>query len=520
VSSPITRSVHDVRAEIGRYLRARVPLILLLSVEEQRVLQLLEQVRAERDPSADMITWDLSAGFASLSGRSLTEAARPNDALDKIDTLVKAEPRRRDLYVLKDFHVFWDRDPQVRRNLRNLAQRLVLSGSSVIITAGSAAPPEDLRDDTVVVDLPLPDAETLAAELDRLLAPGTATAPPPEQRTRLARAAVGLTASQARRAFATALVGQGRRSDHALDAMLAEKAVLAEKKRAIRQDEALEYFPVAETPDDVGGMRALKSWLTLRERAFSQEAGEFGLPAPKGLALIGIPGTGKSLTAKMIGGMWRLPLLRLDIGALFGSLLGESEERMRRALRLAEALAPCVLWIDELDKTLTGHGEGGGVTQRMLGSLLTWMQEKSTAVFVVATANDVASIPPEVLRRGRFDEVFFLDLPTMDERREILAVHLRRRRRDPAAFDLPQLARVGEGFVGAELEQAIIDALYHAFAEHRDLRTADIAEAMARTVPLNTSHAEAIAHLRGWLRDGRARSASAASPTHVPPEWL
>jgi SpoVK/Ycf46/Vps4 family AAA+-type ATPase len=285
-------------------------------------------------------------------------------------------------------------------------------------------------------------------------------------------------------------------------------AVLAEKKAVIRESQALEFYAADETPDDVGGLDALKKWLTLRERAFGSEAAEYGLPAPKGLALIGIPGTGKSLTAKMIGGLWRLPLLRLDVGALFGSLVGESEERARRALKLAETVAPCVLWIDELEKAFGAGDIDGGTSRRVFGTVLTWMQEKTAPVFVVATANDVTALPPETLRRGRFDEIFFLDLPTEPERREIIAVHLRKRRRDPSAFDVRRLAMECDGYTGAELEQAIIDAMYQAFADERDIRTEDVIAAIARTVPLSKSQREVIERLRSWLRDGRAQSAS------------
>jgi SpoVK/Ycf46/Vps4 family AAA+-type ATPase len=281
----------------------------------------------------------------------------------------------------------------------------------------------------------------------------------------------------------------------------------------IAESQALEFYPVQESPDDVGGLDALKKWLGLRERAFSDEAAAYGLPAPKGLALIGIPGTGKSLTAKMIGGLWRLPLLRLDAGALFGSLVGESEERARNALRLAETVAPCVLWIDELEKGFASGDLDGGTSRRVLATILTWMQEKTAPVFVVATANDVTALPPEVMRRGRFDEIFFLDLPTEAERREIITVHLRKRRRDPALFNVFQLAKECDGYTGAELEQAIIDAMYQAFAEERDIRTEDIIAAIARTVPLSKSQREVIERLRSWLRDGRAQSASFAAAT-------
>lgn len=212
----------------------------------------------------------------------------------------------------------------------------------------------------------------------------------------------------------------------------------------------------------------------------------------------------------MIGGQWRMPLLRLDVGALFGSLVGESEERVRRALQLAATVSPCVLWIDELEKGFSSGDLDGGTSQRVFGTILTWLQEKTDPVFVVATANDVTALPPETLRKGRFDEVFFLDLPTEQERREIISVHLRKRRRDPGAFDVHHLAQISDGHTGAELEQAIVDAMHQAFAQQRDLRTADITAVVRRSVPLSRSQREVIGRLRAWLRDGRAQSASFA----------
>ena len=225
--------------------------------------------------------------------------------------------------------------------------------------------------------------------------------------------------------------------------------------------------------------------------------------------MIGIPGTGKSLTAKMIASQWRLPLLRLDVGAVFGSLVGESEEKIRQALRLAELVAPCVMWIDEIEKSLASGGLDGGTSQRVFSTILTWMQEKDKPVFVVATANDVSALPPELLRRGRFDEIFFLDLPTSEEREQIINVHLRKRKRNPANFAVDEIVAHSEGFVGAEIEQAIIDALYLAFDEEgREVGTADILSSLSKLVPLSKSQHERIAALRSWLVDGRARSAS------------
>lgn len=492
--------------EIRLNLRSRVALIVLVTVEEQRAIQLLDEIRFDRDPQSDMVVWDVAARFSSKSKRQIPDAADPVNALDKIKALALKEPGRRDLYVLKDFHEFWGKDPRVRRSLRNLAQQLVYTGSSLVVTTPSRSVPEELRDDAVLVELPLPTEEALRTEVDGLIdrTAGLKNRLTPQGRSRLAQAALGLTAAQAKRAFAKAIVRDDVLDDRDID------AVVAEKKAVIRESRALEFHTAEETPDDVGGLESLKSWLSLRERAFGAEAAAFGLPAPRGLALIGIPGTGKSLTAKMIGGLWRLPMLRLDVGAVFGSLVGESEERVRRALQLAETVAPCVLWIDELEKGFAGGDLDGGTSQRVFGTILTWMQEKTAPVFVVATANDVTSLPVETLRRGRFDEIFFLDLPTEPERREIIGVHLRKRRRDPGQFNIYHLAQISDGYTGAELEQAIIDAMYRAFAEERDIRTEDITGAVLRTVPLSRSQREVIERLRAWLRDGRAQSASFA----------
>jgi SpoVK/Ycf46/Vps4 family AAA+-type ATPase len=497
-------TVHD---EIRLYLRARVALIVLVTIEEQRALEVLDRVRRDRDPSSDLISWDVADGMQSAAGRQLPKAVTPPEALAKIRELATREPQRRDLYVLKDFHAFWERDPTVRRRLRNLAHQLVYTGSSLIVTTPVRTVPLELGDDAVVVEMPLPEADALRDELDHLIdsTKGVKSLLTPAGRSRLAQAALGLTAAQARRAFAKAIVRDEVLDDRDI------AAVLAEKKAVIRESEALEFYSAEESPEDLGGLDVLKEWLRLRERAFSDAAREFRLPAPKGIALIGIPGTGKSLTAKMIGGLWRLPLLRLDVGALFGSLVGESEERVRRALRLAETVSPCVLWIDEVEKALAAGGHDGGTSQRVFGTILTWMQEKTAPVFVVATANDVSALPPETLRRGRFDEVFFLDLPTEEERREIITVHLRKRGRKPELFDVHRLAGVCDGFVGAELEQVIVDAMYEAFSDdERDVTTDDVVRAAGRTVPLSKSQREVIEDLRGWLRDGRAQSASFA----------
>ncbi len=478
------------------YLRARFTLMVLVSPEEERVLQTIK-CACDR-MGRPCLMWDVAEGFHLLTGScSVPSAADPKSALEQVDKLDGDV-----LVILKDFHECWD-NAVIKRKLRSVAQKLKFTRKSILITAPSAKIPPELKDETVIIDFPLPNVAELSAVLDRLTqTPGLKLQLTALGREKLLQAAIGLSASQAQRTLAKAIVRDGKLDDTDIE------LVTQEKKQIIRESEALEFYSITETLDDVGGLGVLKEWLRLRERAFTQEARDYGLPAPKGIALIGIPGTGKSLTAKMIGGLWRLPLLRLDAGSLFGSLVGESEERTRRALRIAETVAPCIVWIDEIEKTLACGGNDSGTSTRVFGTVLTWMQEKTAPCFVVATANDIQAIPPELLRKGRFDEVFFLDLPTLEERQEIFTVHLRKRNRIPQDFDCQRCAKASEGYVGAEIEQSIIEAMYLAFNEHREFNTDDILLALSRQVPLSVSQSESITMLRDWLKEGRAQSAS------------
>ncbi len=487
--------------QLDSYLRARFPLILVVTQEEERFLQLLKSLCERSQRTA--LAWDLAEGFRYITSTT----AAPPDARDPVTALAQVEALQQNnaVFVLKDFHESWG-NPQVKRKLRSVCQRARLGNKSVIVTAPISKVPDELRDETVLLELPLPKTEELEDVLTvEIRKPGVKVNLTPLGREKLVQAALGLTVAQAQRVISKAIVRSGTIDDRDID------LVTEEKKQIIRESEALEFYAVTETPDDVGGLGVLKEWLRLRERAFSKEARDYGLPTPKGIALIGIPGTGKSLTAKMIGGLWHLPLLRLDVGALYGSLVGESEERTRRALNLAETVAPCILWIDELEKSLSHGGADSGTSTRVFGSVLTWMQEKKATVFVVATANDIYALPPELLRKGRFDEIFFLDLPAAEERREIFTVHLIKRRRIPEDYNLEALVDASEGYVGSEIEQAIIDAMYLGFDDgQREFTTDDIVKSLHRQVPLSVSQRENIAALRAWLREGRARSASYA----------
>jgi len=485
--------------QLDIYLRARFTLLVLVTLEEERAIQTIKTIC--QSTQRVCLSWDTADGFLWQCGGSGNPPAG-RDPLTALDAIEKSDPNTSTVFILKDFHEAWT-NPQIKRKLRSASQRLKASKKSIIVTAHTSKIPEELKDDTVIVELPLPDAEDIEEVLNRLIRSGVRVNLTRLGREKLIQAALGLTTSQAQRVYSKAIARYGALDDRDID------LVTEEKKQIIRESEALEFFAVTETMDDVGGLGILKDWLSLREKAFTQQAREYGLPAPKGIALIGIPGTGKSLTAKMIGGLWRLPLLRLDVGSLFGSLVGESEERTRRALHLAETVAPCIVWIDEMEKALAHGGLDSGTSTRVFGSILTWMQEKSAPCFVVATANDISSLPPELLRRGRFDEIFFLDLPTEQERREILTVHLRKRRRIPNDFDIIALAQASEGYVGAEIEQALIDAMYIGFNDNqREFTTDDILTALKRQVPLSISQRERIAALRNWLREGRALSAS------------
>ncbi|MGA9203902.1 MAG: AAA family ATPase [Methanoregula sp.] len=490
----------DFSRRLNVSLRARVTLIVVITPEEERVVSQIREVCERWDPPRQCIAWDSVDGFSIIVGNKdfLNQSRDPLTALDDI-----AKTGEDAVIILKDFHEYWN-NPQVKRRIRNSSQAFRYNRRTIVIVTPTPKVPDEIRDEAVIVHFPPPTAAELSADLDNLLTTsGISCSLSPAGREKIIQAAIGMTLNQARRAFSKAIVTHGTLDDRDID------AIIADKKDILRASDALEFYSYTEAPENVGGLAVLKDWLSLRERAFTQDARDFGLPAPKGIALIGIPGTGKSLTAKMIADLWHLPLLRLDVGALFGSLVGESEERTRRALSLAETISPCILWVDEIEKAFAFGSGDAGTSQRVFAHLLTWMQDKTSPCFVVATANNIAALPPELLRKGRFDEIFFLDLPTIEERREIFTVHLKKRKCIPAEFDLDTLAQKSEGYVGAEIEQTIIDAMYRAFSENmRRVTTTDILFCMKTQVPLSVSQRETVATLRAWLAEGRAQSAS------------
>ena len=331
----------------------------------------------------------------------------------------------------------------------------------------------------------------------------------PEAREQLLKAALGLTLTEAENVFAKIMISGGRLTDADIH------AVYAEKKQIIRKSGLLEYYEPEVGFEHVGGLDLLKAWLRTRALAFTERAREYGLPNPRGVFMLGVQGCGKSLCAKAVSALWRMPLLRLDVGRMFGSLIGSSEENMRNALRVAESVAPAVLWLDEIEKALAGASSSGmtdgGTTSRVFGTFLTWLSEKTSPVFVIATANNIQALPPELMRKGRFDEIFFVDLPNDEERREIFRIHLVRRKRDPKAYNLDALSEATVGFSGAEIEEAVVSAMYDAFAENVEVTGEHIVRAVRDTVPLSRTMERQLDRLREWA-DGRARMASPHSP--------
>jgi len=496
--------------ELNILTRAKYPILYIVSWEERRIEDMLRQVAIDRRKK--LYGWTLTDGIAPLDlvqANSVDPSTR--DPLNALDFVAMSQEAA--IFVLKDFHPYLDNvrggpdHPVILRRLRDITNQLKESRKTLIILSPILRIPTDLEKDVTVLDYSLPTLDELEHSLDRVIRSareiaGVQLKMSDDERERVLNAARGLTCIEAENVFAKSLV---------MDRKLDLGIIIAEKEQLIRRSQILEYYESVEGFANVGGMNLAKHWLRKRGMAFTEKARRFGLPEPKGLLLLGVQGAGKSLLAKAVASQWQLPLLRLDLGRVFSELVGSSEQNIRNALRLAESVSPCVLWLDEIEKGLAGATGSGssdaGTSARVFGSFLTWMQEKTSPVFVIGTANDISALPPEILRKGRFDEIFFVDLPQPQERREIFAIHLARRGRDPLEFDLNQLALVSEGFSGAEIEQLIIDGLYDAFENDRELTDQDLLGNLEHTVPLSRTMESKITALRQWARK-HARPAS------------
>ncbi|MFD1955142.1 AAA family ATPase [Paenibacillus thailandensis] len=497
---------------LANLLKARFPYLYIQTWEEDRVLSLIRSVAQDAElikTPREVLIWRITTGILDGNGQSKGDYKQPLKALEFIEKYDKPC-----VVVLQDFHVYLGGqgrlpDFQVIRKLRDMLSHIKQSAYpiNVIFTSPFMILPEDLQKDITIVDFDLPTFDEIMAVLDEMISINEQSGRiqillTGEEKERLAKAALGLTLSEAENAFARAMVEDGK-----LDIADVE-VILEEKEQIIKKTGILEFVRSDLRLEDVGGLENLKRWLTKRNKSWLDSARKYGLPAPKGVLITGVPGCGKSLISKSISSMWQLPLLRLDMGKIFSGIVGSSEENMRKAIKTAEAISPSILWIDEIEKGFSGIGSNGdsGTSSRIFGQFLTWMQEKTSPVFVIATANNISSLPPELMRKGRFDEIFFVDLPTKRERKEILRVHCNKRLKDHEVVGefqltddvLDHLASICEGFVGAEIEQLVIDALFEAYAENRPVRLEDFEKAITNTVPLSVTQAEQIRAIRHW----------------------
>ena len=506
-----------MKEELNILVQAQYPLIYLVTSEEERAEQAISSL-VQAKPSRRIFVWTMTHGIVEHGQpRNVTQhnTVAPEAAIEWV--VRQKEPG---LYVFKDLHPFLD-SPGVTRWLRDAIASFKDAQKTIILMSPVQTVPIELEKEVVVVDYALPSLEelnqVLTHQLDQIQREQRERArlgrPDPtristEAREKLLKATLGLTRDEAEKVYRKAYVMSGRLTETEVD------IVLTEKKQLIRRNGILEYIEEDETLDAVGGLEELKHWLRQRSNAFTERAREYGLPQPKGMLILGVPGCGKSLIAKTTSRLWGLPLLRLDMGRVYdGSMVGRSEANLRNALKTAESISPAILFIDEIDKAFAGSAgsadSDGGTSSRIFGSFLTWMQEKSSPVFVMATANRVERLPGEFLRKGRFDEIFFVDLPNNEERKEIFKIHLSKRRRDISRFDLDQLVKVCEGFSGAEIEQALVAAMYEAFAQDREFTQLDIIAAIRATMPLSKTMSEQVTALRDWAGQ-RARPAASS----------
>ena len=500
--------------ELRSLLAAQVPLLHLVTYEEERVFETLMSLRGDGIENLGITSWDIADGFTNHR-KGAHEFPSKDCTTDSILMHVAEKIPENHILVLKDFHHSWlAKRGYITRKLRNLIPRL-RAGRRCLVMLTPPLPseqglPRELKHEAVSLDVPMPDYagigglfDDFSRRLDRSLLPR------PELRHKLVESALGLSTPQARLAFMRTYSALGRFDERAV------AHITAAKQQTIREVGALEFWPPSAQEGDVGGLDLLKSWLKLRELGFSPLARSSNLPYPKSVALIGIPGTGKSLTAKMTANLWKLPLLRLDVGAIYSSLLGEAEANMRRSIQLAETVSPCILWVDEMEKAFAGAGEsnGNGARQSVFGTFLIWMRECNKPVFVVTTANDISGLPAEFL--NGFDATFFLDLPNPLERRAIFTIHLKRARVDfpERKYRMVELVEASKGMVGREIARAVVEAQFTAFADgNREIEQEDIIQSLKATVPLSRSHEAVVENLRRWKTEGRARPASSDEP--------
>lgn len=482
-----------LKNELMLRIKSDYPYLYLISYEDERTI---EAVRAMgKELGREVFVWSSASGLFSATKPApyLRQPQLLSQGLEDAERYAGAA-----LFVILDAHNHLD-SPEIIRILRNFADNFVQKNKTLLFIGTQEKIPNDLSRGIPSFYFPLPDAAELTSSLAKISKNSS------EHHAALVQAGIGLTLREANRAFKRAHADNNGASKDGIHWVVTEKA------RLVKKSTALTFLSPETHLSDVGGLEILKQWLVQRGKAFSPKAKEFGLSMPKGILLLGVQGCGKSLCCKMVSAEWNVPLVRLDIGAIFNSYIGMSESNIRTALATAEAVAPCVLWIDEIEKGLSGlsssDSSDAGTTSRVFSTILSWLQEKEAPVFVAATANRIEGLPPELLRRGRFDEIFFVDLPNTLERKEIFSIHLKNRGRKPETFDLATHAQNTTSYSGAEIEQIIINALFEAFSANHELSDSHLAKAVTDTVPLSKAMAENIQKLQRWAYD-RARTAS------------
>ena len=488
--------------ELTLLLKARYPVIFINTIEEDRVEYVIRKhIKANLNRS--IYSWDFVDGYTNNPNNEGFAKRNPLQALELIERLTAETPA---IFLLKDFNRFLT-DISISRKLKNIARILKLQPKTIIIIGSDFNIPKELQDLITVLQFQLPNEEEINQELTRLIESLNINIHS-QLFESLTQTCQGLSLERIRRVLSKIIATHRTIDKNSIEILLSEK------KQIISQTEILEYWSVNDKITSIGGVDTLKEWLKKRKTSFGIQASNYGLPTPRGLLLVGIQGTGKSLTAKAIATEWQLPLLKLDVGKLFGGIVGESESRLRQMIEVSETLAPCILWIDEIDKAFNTTESNGdsGTSNRVLGTFISWLSEKTKPVFVVATANNVDVLPLEVIRKGRFDEIFFLDLPKKQEREQIFKIHIQEFR--PNSWDLfeyEKLAQLSESFSGAEIKQSIIEAMYLAFYEQREFTTEDICLALNELIPLAQLESSQTVRLQNWASSGRIRLASSDS---------
>ena len=491
--------------ELTLLLKARYPIIYINTIEEDRVEYVIRK-NIKTNLNRSIYSWDFVDGYTNNPNNEGFAKRNPLQALELIERLTSETPA---LFLLKDFNRFLT-DVSISRKLKNVSRILKLQPKTIIIIGSELNIPKELQDLITVLQFNLPLESEIVQELNRLINSLNITVEH-ELFESLTRACQGLSLERIRRVLSKIIATYKTIDESSISVLLSEK------KQIISQTEILEYWSVNEKIANLGGVDNLKEWLKKRKTSFGIQASNYGLPTPRGLLLIGIQGTGKSLTAKAIANEWQLPLLKLDVGKLFGGIVGESESRLRQMIDVAETLAPCILWIDEIDKAFSNNDSKGdsGTSNRVLGTFISWLSEKTKPVFVVATANNVELLPLEIIRKGRFDEIFFLDLPQLQEREQIFKIHIQEFRPNTwKLFDYSKLAQLSESFSGAEIRQSIIEGMYHAFYEKREFTTDDICFALNELIPLANLENSQTVKLQNWASSGRIRLAS-SNPIYI-----